>query len=218
MGSSIPETSPVIGGLLMIHKIIMRGLIISIRKCDEYLLMKTIPHGEAEGFSMYVSTLKWVTHAHHLSEEEIVFPYFKEYIEAPYERLKDDHLKISSVMVSLEQCLPEISSGRVGRLREVLNDFENLWGPHIRIEEENFTTKRLPAALGIKEQISLSEKLARHGSKNSGPGPLALPFLFYNLDGKDREVFMRPFPWIVKKVFVPIIWKEQWKPMNKFLL
>jgi hemerythrin-like domain-containing protein len=214
----MPETSPVIGGLLMIHKIITRGLIISIRKCDEFLLKKDITSGDAAGFSMYVSTLRWVTHAHHLSEDEIAFPYFKDFIEAPYESLKDDHQKISSILVSLEHCLPEISSGGVGRLREVLDDFESLWGPHIRIEEENFTTKRLPADVGIKEQINLAEKLARHGSKNSGPGTLAVPFMFYNLDGRDRELFMMPFPWMVKKLLVPIIWKGQWKPMSKFFL
>ena len=47
------DTSPVVGGLLRIHKIISRGLSISIRKCDEYLGKKGIPHVEAKGFSIY---------------------------------------------------------------------------------------------------------------------------------------------------------------------
>jgi len=42
--------------------------------------------------------------------------------------------------------------------------------------------------------------------------------MFYNLEGKDREAFMKPFPMIVKKVLVPIIWKGQWKPMIPFFL
>ncbi|MGB8357624.1 MAG: hypothetical protein WCD55_03330, partial [Bacteroidales bacterium] len=78
--NTMADINPVVEGLLIIHKIISRGLSISIRKCDEYLGKQGIPSGETTGFSMYVSTLKWVTHAHHLSEDEIIFPYFKDYI------------------------------------------------------------------------------------------------------------------------------------------
>jgi hemerythrin-like domain-containing protein len=212
------EVSPIIQGLLMIHKIISRGLSTSIRKCDEYPGQQSIPPHEVAGFSMYVATLKWVTHAHHLGEEEIAFPYFKDYIEAPYNSLKDDHYAIARVLDTLDQCLLEISSGKVGRLREVLGEFEKLWVPHIRIEEDYFTAEKLQLVVGMKDQINLTEKFASHGSKNSGPGALALPFMFYNLEGKDREAFTTPFPWIVKKVLVPIIWKGQWKQMSPFLL
>ena len=212
------EMSPVVGGILRIHKIISRGLSISIRKCDEYLGKQGIPSGEATGFSMYLSTLKWVTHSHHLSEDDIAFPYFKNYIDAPYNRLKDDHNDMARILDELDQRLLEVSSGGLGKLREVLDEFDKLWGPHIKIEEENFTAERLQAVIGMKEQVTLVKKLGEHSLKNTGPGPFALPFLFYNLEGKDREAFMKPIPWIVKKVLVPIIWRSQWKPMSPFLL
>ena len=51
--SAISEISPVVGGLLRINRIISIGLSISIRKCDEYLGKKGIPHEVAKGFSMY---------------------------------------------------------------------------------------------------------------------------------------------------------------------
>ena len=211
------DMNPLVGGLLNIHKIISRGLIVSIRKCDEYLGKQGIPPEEAVGFSIYVTTLKWVTHSHHLSEDEIAFPYFKEYLEAPYDRLRDDHNTMASILEELDQSLLEIPSSGVWKLREVLGEFEKSWAPHIRIEEENFTAERLGKVVGLKEQINLAKKFARHGSKNSGPGPHALPFMIYNLEGKDRESFIKPLPWIVKKVLVPIIWKGQWKPMSPFL-
>lgn len=85
------DMSPMVEGLLRIHKIITRGLTISIRKCDEYIVKQGIPPGEAAGFSKYVTTFKCVTHAHHLSEDEIIFPFFKDKIEAPFKRLQDDH-------------------------------------------------------------------------------------------------------------------------------
>ena len=216
--STVTEMSPVVEGLLRIHKIISRGLSISIRKCDEYLVKQGIPSGEATGFSMYVSSLKWVTHSHHLSEDDIVFPYFKDLIEAPYNLLKDDHNAMTRILDSLDQCLLEVPLSRVDKLREVLNEFDKLWEPHIKVEEENFTSEKLQAVIGTKEQENLLAKLGEHGIKNSGPGPLSLPFLIHNLEGRDREDFMKPIPWMVKKVLIPIIWRSQWKPMIPFFL
>ena len=212
------ETSPIIEGLLKIHKIITRGLTTSIRKCDEYLEKQGIPEAEAAGFSMYVATLKWVTHAHHLSEDEIAFPYFNGHLEAPYDRLKNDHQIIATLLERIDQCLPDLSSGGVGRLREVLGEIEKLWIPHIRTEEESFTAEKVHSAVGMTEQQNIAEKLVVHGSQNAGPGPLAVPFMFYNLEPGDRAVFMMPFPWIVKRFLVPVVWKRQWKQMSPFLL
>jgi len=214
--NAINEISPVVGGLLRIHRIISNGLNNSIRKCDEYLGKKSIPTEEEKGFSMYVTTLKWVTHSHHLSEDDVAFPFFKDYVDAPYDRLRDDHTAMTRILDQLDKGLLEVHSGGVGRLREVLEQFNKLWVPHIKTEEENFNTERLQAVIGMKEQVNLVKKLGEHSMKNSGPGPLARPFLFYNLEGKDREAFMKPIPWIAKKVLVPIIWRSQWKPMSPF--
>ena len=210
--------SPVAGSLLRIHKIISRALDISIQKCDEYLGKQGIPPEEATGFPLYVTTLKWITHSHHLTEDDIAFPYFRDKLEAPYTRLEEDHQVMARILVDLDTCLSMISSGGVGRLREVLGEFDRVWGPHIRIEEDHFTADRLKAVAGMREQENLLTQITEHGSKNSGPVPLALPFLFYNLEGADREAFMMAFPWIVKQVFVPIIWRGYWKPMSPFLL
>ncbi len=212
------EISPLIGGLLRIHKVISRGLYTSIRKCDELVVKKNIQPEEAKGLSMYVETLKWVTHSHHLSEDEIVFPYFKDSIEAPYNRLKEDHSAMSHILDMIDQSLLEISPERVGHLRQVLDEFDKLWVPHIKIEEQNFTTKKLEPVMGKKEQLNLVEKLAEHSRRNSGKGSLTVPFLFYNLEGLDRDEFMGNFPWIVRNVLVPVVWKGQWKPMSQYFL
>jgi len=216
--SIITEMSPIVEGLLRIHKIISRGLHVAIQKSDEYLMKQEIPSREAAGFSMYVSSLKWATHSHHLSEDEIAFPYFKDRIEAPYNLLKNDHQAMSRILDELDSWLLDVSSGRVGQLREVLGEFDKLWQSHIKIEEENFTSEKVHAVIEIKEQLNLVEMLGQHSIKNSGPGPITLPFLIYNLEGKDREEFSKPIPWIAKKVLVPIIWKSQWKPLSPFLL
>lgn len=211
------EISPLSGGLVRIHKVITRGLKISIRKCDEYIEKKGIPPHEIEGFSRYLSTLKWVTHSHHLSEDEIAFPVFKAYLKAPYDRLKDDHLVMVAMLDKLDKSLKELPLN-VGILRDILEELKSIWETHIKIEEENFTAEKLHKVIGSEEQEKLGEKLAEHGQKNSGPGPLTLPFVLYNLESKDRQFIMMSLPWIVRNVLIPIVWRKQWKPMKPFLL
>jgi hemerythrin-like domain-containing protein len=217
-GSAMAETSPLVESLLKIHKIITRALNVSIQKCDEYLGKSGVPAAEAGGFLMYVTTLKRVLHSHHLTEDELAFPYFRAKLEAPFDRLGEDHRTVARLLVTLEECLPRLSSGGLGKLREVLGELEGEWAPHIKIEEENVTAEKLNRVADVPEQLRLIKQFEEHGRKNAGPGPLALPFFFYNLEGADREAFLVPFPWMVKKVLVPFVWRAQWKPMRPFLL
>lgn len=212
------EVSPLANGLLMTHKVITRGLTVSLRKCDEYLGNKGLPPGEAGGFSTYISTLKNVTHAHHLSEDEIAFPHFKDYFEAPFSRLKTDHQSIAQVLDRISNYVSGLTTERIAGLKDVLNEFEVIWAPHIQIEQENFSAEKVNKVVPMSEQVMMVKKLGDHGQKNAGPGPLAVPFMFYNLEGSDRDIFMKPFPLIVRKLLVPVIWKGQWKSMKPFLL
>jgi hypothetical protein len=211
------ETNPIVKGLLTIHKVITRGLRTAILKCDEYTLKQGIPADEAEGFKMYLSSLRYIIHSHHLGEDEIAYPSFRDIIEAPYDHLMDDHKKITVLLKKLEQQLTGLSFEGIGNLRSLLVEIENLWLPHIKTEEDNFTSERINKVLPMEKQLNIVEKMSRHGIENSGPGPTSLPFLFYNLEGKEREDFLLHFPWIVKKVLVPIIWKGKWKAMKPFL-
>jgi Hemerythrin HHE cation binding domain len=210
------ENSPLVEGLLRIHKVISRGLNTSILKCDEYYEKGGIPPEEAEGFHTYLKALRWVTHSHHLSEDEIAFPYFSGTIKAPYPRLRDDHHAINLIMEKLDKYLSEPSD--LVDLRSLLYEFDSVWGPHIKIEEDNFNEDKLKSFMGMKEQLALIQRLGEHGRKNLGPGPITLPFLFYNLEGRDREEFMTPIPWVIKKVLIPVVWRKQWNPMRPFLL
>lgn len=212
------ESSPVVEGLLMIHKIITRGIAVSIKKCDEYIGKENIPGEEVQGFVKFVSTLKWITHAHHLTEDEMGYPYFKNHIEAPYDRLTEDHKTITRLLSKMDPTPLIKASDGIGELRKAIGEFDTLWHPHIKIEEEKFTPEKVNSFLSMKQQANLAVMFGKHSSKNSGPGSLALPFMFYNLEPADRKSFMMSFPWIVKKVLVPVVWKGEWRPMSSFLL
>jgi hemerythrin-like domain-containing protein len=212
------KINPIAEGLLKIHQVITRGLHVSIQTCDQYIGNQNIPSEDIEGFDMYVRTLKWITYAHHLTEDDIVFPFFKDKLEAPYNQIQQDHKTIARILTDMETSVSKISSEGVGRLRKILNEFKTLWQPHIKMEETHFTAGKIEPIATLQEQTRLTGQIGKHSRKHMGPVPLALAFSFYNLEGKDREVFMMPVPWIVKKVLVPIIWKTQWKPMRPFLL
>jgi hemerythrin-like domain-containing protein len=212
------EISPVVGALVRIHRLISRALGVSIQKCDEYLAKGGVPAEEGAGFVMYVTTLKWVVHAHHLTEDELAFPYFRDKLEAPYPRLQEDHRTVARLLVGLDRCLGDVPTQGVGRLRELLGELDRLWVPHIAIEEERFTAERLNRVVGMQEQVGLVRQFGEHGGRNAGPGPLAMPFMFYNLEGAERAAFVAPMPWFLKNVLVPIAWRGQWKPMRPFLI
>jgi hypothetical protein len=208
----------IVDDLLNIHRIITRGLNVSVRKYDEYLGRKGMTTAEAKGLSMYTSALRWVIHAHHLTEDEIVYPIFKDRIEAPYDQLMNDHKAVTGILDKLKKSLPVKSAGDAELISRLLGELKMMWGPHIRIEEEAFTANNVQALISMEEQVKLKKEFSEHGRKNSGPAKLALPFMIYNLDGKERKDFSMMLPWIVRKVFVPVVWKEKWKPMKPYLL
>ena len=212
------ETSPVVEGLLMIHRIITRGLNTSIQQCEKYIDNKGIPGQEMEGYSKYLATLKWVMHAHHTTEDELGFPYFKDHIEAPYDQLKKDHFTLALLLEKIEPSPSALHDGGIMNLREVLVEIKNLWTPHINIEQEKFSSENVNSFISMKEQIKLAKEFGEHSGKNAGPGPLALPFMFYDLEKEDREEFLKSFPWILKSFLVPVVWKRQWKSMIPYLL
>ena len=102
-------------------------------------------------------------------------------------------------------------------IRSLLQGTKDLWVKH-REEEEQTVELDLEPVLSSKEQIELSDKLGRHGQSMSNPATLILPFLIYNLEGKDREEFTSDMPWILKKFIVPVLWKAKWHKMKPFLL
>lgn len=211
------EISPLSDGLLRIHKIISRAINVSIIKCDEYLDKKSIPLREEKGFMLYMMTFVRVMHAHHLGEDDIVFPYFTGRLDAPYNRLKDDHILLAGMLGNLEILLKKSPAVAIADIKTVMTDIRNLWEPHISAEEISFAPANL-AWLEMKEQLDLIDKIGRHSQKASGPGPLTIPFVLYNLEKEDRAVFLDEFPWIIKRFLVPVVWRRQWKAMDPFLL
>ena len=149
-----------------------------------------------------------------------MFPTFEEKIkDADFSELKNQHKELHPLAEQIKDKI-DIDSPTIENYREIrslLRDTKDLWVKH-RQEEEKTVELDLEPVLSSKEQIELSDKLGKHGQSMSNPATLILPFLIYNLEGKDREVFTRDMPWILKKFIVPVLWKKKWQKMKPFLL
>ena len=208
--------------LRRIHMIVTRGLDVSIENAAKFA-QEGFPQGElGEGYRSYLTALVSFLAAHHLSEDEVAFPYFKERMpDLPIGRLEEEHERMQDLLDRAKEDLEGLGDGLGPVLRDIegeLRDIRDLWGPHIGIEEEHLGVQRLAEMLPPEEHARLAGLLARHSQEHSGPDYLILPFALSNLPPEQRAIFSQSLPPMVTQQLVPVVWKEKWAPMQPFLL
>ena len=81
--------------LKRIHSVITRALAVSIVYSREYSQKGFPDPAIQEGFTNYIKSFVSLLNSHHLTEDDLVFPYFMKKIpRAPYSRLSEEHQKI----------------------------------------------------------------------------------------------------------------------------
>ena len=66
------------------------------------------------------------------------------------------------------------------------------------------------------ERADLAKALEKHGISDAGPGERVVPFILYNLEGKDRAAMRARFPFYLKDILIPFIWRSEYKAMEPF--
>jgi hemerythrin-like domain-containing protein len=223
-GGAMPNINNLAVDLLGIHSIITRGLHMSI-ECSRRFEQEGYPSPTVKhGFISYVRSLISVLDGHHRVEDELAFPYFKSILlEGPFELLSNQHQTLLPLLEESRSTLDKIESGApdsepLKELCLLLKSIEEIWHPHIRIEEDFFTVEKAATAIPQQEHIRLGKLFTEHSQKHSGPDFLVLPFLLYNLPAEQRSAFAEKMPAVVTEELVPIVWKEKWEPMKPFLL
>jgi hemerythrin-like domain-containing protein len=210
--------------LLRIHSIITRGLNVATEKSQVFAREGFPDAATREGFIRYARSLVSVVHSHHLTENELVFPYLRAKLpNAPYDLLITQHQELVHHLEQIEVAIEEVAAdaqagAALTKLNGVLGRTVGIWRPHIGIEEDHFAPDKVGPLLAPEEHNRLSRLFAEHGRKQMGPGYLVVPFLLYNLPPEERAVFARGMPFIVVRLLVPLVWKKQWAPMRPFLL
>jgi hemerythrin-like domain-containing protein len=206
-----------------IHNIITRGIRVSLEIVQGDLQRGIQGEESREGFFNFIRALTSVLNAHHLTEDKIAFPYFRDKLpEAPFDTLIKGHQKIveilDEIMMAVEKC--EKNDHLETNLMDLKNGLTKLkgsWYPHIQMETDEFITKA-DALIPVEEQLRLVTLFAEHGQKNAVPPYLTVPFMLYNLPLEDRMVFSQGMPVEVIQNLVPVVWIEKWESMKPYLL
>jgi hemerythrin-like domain-containing protein len=220
--SNQPETNIAIS-FFNIHNIITRGLRVSLESVQRVLQREIRSEESREGFFNFIRALTSVMNAHHQTEDEIVFPYFRELLpEASFDSLTYWHhemsLTLDKINLSLDKCANK------DQLETELKNIENAlarlnedWPFHIQPETDDFINYT-DALVPVEEQLRLVKLFAQHGQKNALPLYLTVPFSLYNLPPEDRLVFSQGMPAEVVQNLVPVVWEEKWSSMKPYLL
>jgi hemerythrin-like domain-containing protein len=210
--------------LILIHRILTRGIDVSTNNCRVFT-QDGFPDTTIEGgYVDYVRSLMSLLHAHHLTEENQAFPYFKELIpDAPYDELFAEHQLIAAIIsetnTAIDHCGIEMDKSAVlNDLTKTLVQLNELWQPHHRKEEKYFTIPILAKLIPPEEHTRLNRMYAQHNMEHSGPDYLIVPFMLFNLNDTDRALFAGEMPPELTEQLVPIVWKEKWEAMKPFLL
>jgi hemerythrin-like domain-containing protein len=218
----LPDRPNVGANLIVVHAAITRGLDVTIEKSKSFAVdgfSVAVP----AGFLDYVRALVTVLHAHHQSEDEVAFPYFRQRLpDAPYDTLQAEHQAIVPVLAEMSAALDQITGrypeAALDNLHEAALYLRGLWHAHIEKEELHFDVGVLEQCLEPAEHDQLSEALGAFNQKHMDPVYLAMPFVLYNLPDEQRAYLSRGLPPALTQELVPITWRDRWAPMKPFLL
>ena len=206
-----------------IHNIITRGLQVSLESVQRILQGGFQGEMDQEGFFNYIRALSSVLNAHHLTEDDLAFPYFRDKLpEAPFDNWMYWHKKmvviLDEINLAMEKC--EKKDQLEAGLRDMENALSRLkegWPYHIQPETDEFINKA-DALVPVEEQLRLVKLFAEYVLQHALPLHLTVPFMLYNLPMEDRQVFSQ---WIPAEGILNLIstsWKEKWEAMIPFLL
>jgi len=206
-----------------IHNIITRGLRVSLESARGILQAGFQGERNREGFFNYIRSLTSVMNAHHLTEDDIAFPYFRDKLpEAPFDDWTYWHGKMSEdldeINLAVEKC--EKKDEFETELRNIENVLARLnegWPYHIQPETDDFINKA-DALVPVEEQLRLVRQFSEYVLENANPLYLTVPFMLYNLSVEDRQVFSHWIPSEGILNLVPVAWKEKWASMAPYLL
>jgi hypothetical protein len=209
-----------------VHSVITFALETSIEHSEQYAQLGYPDRSTRKGFAWYVQCLSALLHAHHTTEDDLVFPYFWEKMpELPVERLIAEHQQMDPLLDEIEAALSglagkSVSSQNLTELHQALESMLVLWQMHIKTEEQYLTRERIDAVLDRAEHNKLRIAFLDHSrrlQRRAVPLSLLIPFTLYNLSCEERPGLAPRLARLVTRVLIPYVWKHKWAPMVTFL-
>jgi hypothetical protein len=134
-----------------------------------------------------------------------------------------EHKVVESSLQEINSAIDNLRSkgDEIGSLLNFQSNFvkiDDLWHPHIQIEETQLFQKVGSLNISRGEMIRIQKKFSEFFQEITGPAYLVAPFALYNLSSEDRAILAQGFPEVVTQQLVPIDWKDKWISMQPFLL
>ncbi len=219
------EYQPDIGeDYIRFHRVMTRGLEVSLQNIDMFLQVGVIEKLNREGFIKYVQSFSSVLQGHHQAEDERIFPYFKNKLpEVPYERLTSEHVIFNDGLQEINTGIENLISENdelesLKLLKSGFDKIDQIWHPHIQIENTQLYERIRSLNIDLEEMIRLQKDDKKFFQEHTGPAYLVMPFVLYNLSPEDRAILTQGSPDIVAKQILSRDWKDRWTPMQPFLL
>lgn len=213
----------VVGDLIRIHTVMTRGLEVSINHGRAFSEERSEAN-QFKGFMIYLRCLTSMLHAHHLTEDQVAFPYFKKFLpDGPYEILSGQHkemaghLDIVNIWMNENKQLPPSRASWTSLVTR-LEAIQTLWLPHIQTEESQFSEARIAPVINMDDRIQIGKLLSHHTRSHQHGGIEMIAFVLYNMKPEDREMLARDVPWFLRKMLLNGLLKNQWKPIRPYLL
>jgi hemerythrin-like domain-containing protein len=210
--------------LARIHAIITRGLAVAIEKSATFYREGYPDATTRQGFVDYVRSLVATTHGHHITEDDLAFPYFSKLLpDAPWEALTVQHGEMQVLLDEIGAAVDALAADAEGieglpALQQPLERLAALWHPHIAVEEAHLSVEAGAELVSVEEQIRLAQAFAKHSQEHAGPDFLVVPFMLFNLSQEERAALAGQMPPVLTQQLVPAVWKDKWAAMKPFLL
>jgi hemerythrin-like domain-containing protein len=220
---STNQEANVAASFFNIHDIITRALRVSLESTQGILQHGFRLEMTREGFFNYIRCLSTVMNAHHLTEDNIAFPYFRDKLpDVAFDSWTYWHGKMDEILNEINLAVKK--SDEKDELETELKVIENAlarlndwWPGHIGPETDEFITKA-DALIPVEEQLRLVRLFAEYLLKHTEPLNLTVPFMLYNLSLKDRQTFSQWIPAEGILDLVPVAWKGKWASMTPLML
>jgi hemerythrin-like domain-containing protein len=219
------NSKPNVGAIMVfLHRAITRGMDMTIDRSAAFA-QKGFPDAAArEGFETYVRTLASVINAHHIGEDDVVFPYLKSKLpEAPYDILSANHREmdvlLNEIQLTVEAMADQAQTvDSLNSLNRVVTRLAEIWHPHIGKEQIYlYDVEKTETLMNPDEHIKLISETSQHSMQQGDPAFL-VPFILYNLQPDERANLSQVMPPVMIQELIPGVWKQKWEPMRPFML
>lgn len=211
--------------MIFIHMAITRGLRVTVEQGTRLAAKSHRDPAIQAGFALYAGTLIVALRAHHMSEDAVAFPRLRALLpDVPFDKLIADHRTMDGWLGQLEKGAHALEAEEeegtaAGNLAEVATLMSDVWHPHIQIEEGQLYAAHVTATLmNPAEDAEFSRSLGEYAQAHAQPLSLTMPFLVYNLPAQERGVYTASMPPTVMEQLISLAWKDEWAPMQPFLL